>query len=221
MMRTITFATQKGGPGKSTLAIGLAVAAMQLGERVSLLDTDRQGTVANWRGRRSFPQPSVERIADGYELERSIRRLASKGCTLAIIDTPGTNDMSIIAALRAADLCLIPARPSVPDIEATHATLFLIRKLGKNFAFVLNQAPAHDRRPSEAAAALNKIGVLALPYIVERNDHQDALAIGLAASEFAPEGKAANELRALWIWVKRKLEHESLDDELAPLAAAG
>jgi chromosome partitioning protein len=220
-MRTITFATQKGGPGKSTLAIGLAVAAMQLGERVSLLDTDRQGTIANWRGRRSFPQPNVERVADGYELERSVRRLAAKGCTLAIIDTPGTNDMSIITALRAADLCLIPARPSVADIEATHPTLFMIRRLGKNFAFVLNQAPAHDRRPSEAGAALNRIGVLALPYIVERNDHQDALAVGLAASEFAPEGKAANELRALWIWVKRKLEHGSLDGEFAALAAAG
>src|SRR6266700_3731065 len=194
-MRTITFATQKGGPGKSTLAIGLAVAAMQLGERVSLLDTDRQGTVSNWRG------------------ERSMRRLASKGCTLAIIDTPGTNDMSVAAALRAADLCLIPARPSVADIEATHPTLYMIRKLVKDFAFVLNQAPAHNRRPSEAAAALNRIGVLALPYIVERNDHQDALAVGLAASEFAPEGRAANELRALWTWVKRKLEHGSLDSE--------
>ncbi len=65
-MRTITFATQKGGPGKSTLAIGLAVAAMQMGERVSLLDTDRQGTVANWRGRRSHPEPGVEWIQDGY-----------------------------------------------------------------------------------------------------------------------------------------------------------
>jgi chromosome partitioning protein len=194
---------------------------MQAGERVWLLDTDRQGTVANWRGRRSFPQPTVERVADGYELERSMRRLAAKGCTLAIVDTPGTNDMSITPAIRAADLCLIPVRPSVADIEATHPTLFIIRRLAKNFAFVLNQAPPHDRRPSEAAAALNKIGVLALPYIVERTDHQDALAVGLAASEFAPEGKATNELRALWIWVKRKLEHGSLDGELAPRAAVG
>ena len=220
-MRTIALATQKGGPGKSTLAIGLAVAAMQLGERVSLLDTDRQGTVANWRGRRSLPEPAVEWVEDEYALQRSIRRLANKGCTLAIIDTPGTNDMSVAAALRAADLCLIPARPSVADIEATHPTLYMIRKLGKDFAFVLNQAPARNRRPSEAAAALHKIGVLALPYIVERNDHQDALGVGLAASEFAPEGKAAEEVRALWAWVKCRLENGSGDSELAPLRAAG
>ncbi len=217
-MRTITFATQKGGCGKSTLAIGLAVAAVQLGERVSLLDTDRQGTVSNWRGRRSFLEPSVERVADGYELERSMRRLANKGCTLTIIDTPGTNDMSITAALRAADLCLIPARPSVADIEATHPTLYMIRKLGKDFAFVLNQVPPQGHRPSEAAAALNRVGALALPYIVTRNDHQDALGVGLAVSEFAPDGKAAEEVRTLWVWVKRKLENGSVDGELAPLA---
>jgi chromosome partitioning protein len=220
-MRTITFATQKGGPGKSTLAIGLAVAALELGEQVCLLDTDRQGTIASWRRRRSLPEPAVEWVGDAYELERSLRRLAYKGCTLAIIDTPGTNDISITTALRAADLCLIPARPSVADIEATHPTLFMIRKLGRNFAFVLNQAPAHDRRPSEAAAALNNLGVLAFPYIVERNDHQDALAFGLAAQEFAPAGKAAAELRALWTWVKHKLGHEAVDSESLSLAAAG
>jgi chromosome partitioning protein len=96
----------------------------------------------------------------------------------------------------------------------------MIRKLRKNFAFVLNQAPPHDRRPSEAAAALNKIGMLALPYIVERNDHQDALAFGLAAMELAPEGKAAKELRALWIWVEQKLGDESLHGQPASLAAS-
>src|SRR5262249_7973781 len=97
----------------------------------------------------------------------------------------------------------------------------MIRKLGANFAFVLNQAPPYDRRPSEAAAALNKLGVLALPYIVERTDHQDALAFGLAASEFARAVKAAAELRALCTWVKRKLGHESVDSGLPSLAAAG
>jgi chromosome partitioning protein len=148
----------------------------------------------------------VERAADAYELERALRRFAQKGCTLAVIDTPGTNDMSISPALRAADLCLIPARPTVADIEATHPTLYYIRKLEKDFAFVLNQAPARSYRLSDAARALSTIGALALPYIVERNDHQDALAAGLAAPEFAPEGKGAEELRALWSWIERKLQ---------------
>jgi len=218
-MRTITFTTQKGGSGKSTLAIDLAVAAMQDGERVFMLETDRQGTVSNWGMRRANPEPGIQRIADGSELERSLQLLASKRYTLAIIDTPGSDNASTTDAIRAADLCLIPARPSPADIEATHSTLNTIRKLEKEFAFVLNQAPVRSYRPSQAATTLNKMGVLALPYIVQRNDHQDALGAGLAVSEFAPDGKAAEEIRALWGWVKRKLKNRSLDNKRA--AAAG
>jgi len=220
-MRTLTLATQKGGSGKSTLAIGLAIAAMEDGEHVVLLETDRQGTVSKWAERRSQTEPVIERIAEAYELERSLRRLAAKGCTLAIIDTPSGNDGPVAAAIGAADLCLIPARPSPADIEAAHSTLYTVRKLKKEFAFVLNQTPARTGRPSHVAAALNGYGVLALPYIVQRNDHQDSLGAGLSVSEFAPDGKAAEEVRALWRWVKGKLEHELTIDEQTPIAAAG
>jgi chromosome partitioning protein len=219
-MRTITFATQKGGSGKSTLAIGLAVAAMQEGERVFLLDTDRQGTLARWASRRTNPDPGFEHVADGFGLERTLRRLAKEGYTLAIIDTPGAADSSTTTAMRAADLCLVPARPSPADIEATHPTLVAIRRLEKPFAFVLSQTPSRSNRPSGAAAVLNGVGALALPYIVQRNDHQDALGSGLGVSEIAPNGKAAAEIRALWAWVKDKLDRVALGDD-SEMAAAG
>ena len=90
-------------------------------------------------------------------------------------------------------------------IEAANPTLDAIRKLGRPFAFVLNQAPSRSFRLSEAATALNLWGVLATPYVVQRNDHQDALGAGLAVTEFAPAGKAADEIRALWIWMKKRL----------------
>jgi cellulose biosynthesis protein BcsQ len=61
----------------------------------------------------------------------------------------------------------------------------------------------------QPAATLNAIGVLALPYMVQRTDHQDAMGAGLAVSDYAPSGKAANEVRALWTWVKHKLDDES------------
>jgi chromosome partitioning protein len=94
-----------------------------------------------------------------------------------------------------------------------------IRRLEKGFAFVLNQAPVGNYRPSKAAASLNTMGLLALPYIVQRNDHQDALGAGLAVSEYAPNGKAAQEIRALWSWVKHKLGDESLATRQAPVIA--
>ena len=91
------------------------------------------------------------------------------------------------------------------DIEATLPTLKVIRRLNKEFAFVLNQTPARGQRPSRVALALNEAGVLALPCIVLRNDHMDLLATGLAVSEFMPDGIAAAEIRALWAWSKQKL----------------
>ena len=125
------------------------------------------------------------------------------------------------SAIGAADLCLIPARPSPADIEATLPTLEIVRKLGKPFAFVLNQAPPRGYRPSEAAATLNAAGVLALPIIVHRNDHQDALGAGFGVTEFAPQGKAAEEIQGLWRWVWEKLSLETIDHGRAPIRAAG
>jgi chromosome partitioning protein len=220
-MRTIAFATQKGGSGKSTLAIGIAVAAIEAGESVFMLEADHQGTLSNWGARRSNPEPGIDRIAGGVALERALKLLAGGRYSLAIIDTPGTDNVSATAAIRVADLCLIPARPSPADIEAAHPTLHVARRLGKNFAFVLNQTPARSFRLSEAAQALNSMGVLALPYIVQRMDHQDALGTGLGVSEFNPEGKAAEEIRALWTWIKAKLDSGADTHDQNPIAAAG
>src|SRR2546430_17072662 len=137
-MRTIAFATQKGGSGKSTLAIGIAVVAMQDGERVAILETDPQGTASNWGLRRGKPEPAIIPVTYGFELERSLRKLADEDYTLAIIDTPaGAGNSLQAAAIRAADLCLLPARPSVADVEASHPTIRTLQRFGKPFAFVL------------------------------------------------------------------------------------
>ncbi|MBK5956679.1 chromosome partitioning protein ParA [Rhodoplanes elegans] len=215
-MKTIALVTQKGGSGKSTLAIGLAVAAQQDGETVFILETDKQGTVANWALRRTDPDPAVDRVSGGAELDRALALLASKGYTLAVIDTPGVDSVTVTAAIRAADLCLIPARPSPADIEAANPTLDAIRKLGKEFAFVLNQAPVRSYRINEASSALNMWGVLALPHIVQRNDHQDALGAGQGVTEFSPDSKAAEEIRALWAWVKKRMRGS--ENELRAIA---
>jgi chromosome partitioning protein len=169
------------------------------------LETDRQGTISNWAARRANPEPVVERITDRFQLERALRAIERRGCTLAIIDTPGTDNDFVADTIRAANLCLIPARPSQADIEATLPTLKVIRRLDKEFAFVLNQTPGRGQRPTRVASALSEAGVLALPYIVMRNDHMDSLATGLAVSEFAPDSVAAAEIRELWAWSKQKL----------------
>jgi chromosome partitioning protein len=203
--------TQKGGSGKSTLAVGLAVAAMENGERVAFVEADPQGTISKWKERRSNPYPRVVRVFDPAELESALSRLEAEGVWLAIIDTAATNNGLAMRAIARADLCLIPVRPSPADIEAAVPTLIAIRRLNRRFAFVLNQTPPRGCRLSEAATSLNSLGVLALPYVGQRNDHQDALGAGLGVTEFAREGKASEEIRELWRWILKKLVEGSFD----------
>jgi chromosome partitioning protein len=220
-MYVVALVTQKGGSGKSTLAVGLAVAAMENGERVAIVEADRQGTISSWKERRGDAFPRVERVADPADLERVLSRLVADGIWLAIVDTAATSNALAQRAIARSDLCLIPARPSPADIEASVPTLIAIRRLNRRFAFVLNQTPARGGRLSEAATSLNSLGVLALPYIVQRNDHQDALGAGLGVTEFARGGRASEEVSALWRWVFMKLVEGKVDHEQDAKQAAG
>ncbi|MBR1130010.1 ParA family protein [Bradyrhizobium iriomotense] len=219
-MHVLALVTQKGGSGKSTLSVGLAVAAMQRAERVALIEADAQGTISKWRERREQPYPRVERVTDPAEIEPLIARLKAEGVWLAIIDTAATANSLAMRVIACADLCLIPARPSPADIEAAIPTLIAIRRLNRRFAFILNQTPTRGCRLSEAATSLSTLGVLALPFIAQRNDHQDALGAGLGVTEFAPAGKASNEIVGLWGWIAAHLAEESDDYGKSALKAA-
>jgi len=216
-MHTIVLATQKGGSGKSTLAIGLALAAMQAGHTVRLIETDSQGTLSNWQRRRAGTEPMVESIYAAGNLERRLQSLGESGVTLTIVDTAGGVSAATASAIRHSDLCLIPTRPSVADIEAAASTLQAARAWNKPFAIVLNQTPIRGQRMANAAntlvgdGALDLTRVLAQPFIAMRNDHQDALSAGLAVSEYAPQSKSADEVRSLWQWVEAKLNARAAD----------
>ncbi|MEH2505164.1 chromosome partitioning protein [Bradyrhizobium sp. AZCC 1578] len=210
-MQTIVLATQKGGSGKSTLAISLALAAIRAGHNVRLIETDSQGTLSNWKRRRPYAAPVVEPVYAAREVEHRLQSLDREGVTVAIVDTAGGVSAATNSAIRYADFCLIPTRPSIADIEATAPTLSVVRAWRKPFAYVLNQTPIRGTRLTSAETALSDeaaldIGdILAKPFIVMRNDHQDALSAGLAVCEYAPCGKSAEEIRALWQWIEVQL----------------
>jgi chromosome partitioning protein len=222
-MHTIVLATHKGGSGKSTLAIGLALAATQAGHSVRLIETCQQGTLSNWQGRRADANKLVETIYAAGDFAQRLSLLEEEDVTLAIVDT-AAGGAATSAAIRHADLCLIPARPSIADIEATVSTLREVRAANAPFAFVLNQTAIRGQRITNAShslgeAALDISDVVAKPFIVMRNDHQDALRAGLAVSEYAPASKAADEIRGLWHWIEERLglaivagQEEAADD---------
>lgn len=207
-MRVLCLATQKGGTGKSTLAVSLAVAAEESGEKAVVVDLDPQGTSSHWYETRSAESPPVIDHNEAGTLDNTLTKLREAGFTLAVIDTPGSDSHATRAAMRAADLCLVPVRPSEADVKATEPTTKALLALGRPFALVINQAPPNRqaRLTSAVALRLSTSGVVVPGALAARVDHQYAYALGLGVTEFAPKSKAAAEVAELWAWSRKKLE---------------
>ncbi|MCJ2069570.1 ParA family protein [Methylobacterium sp. J-030] len=218
-MKTITLVTQKGGAGKTTVATSLAVAAQQAGETVAAFDLDPQGSLAEWGRIRTSTEPGaiadprlpvVERFPMEHiaKMQKMLSSLAAKGITVAVLDTAGADNPTTHAAMEASTFCLVPIRPTRLDLLAVRATVQAIMRSGKPFAFVLNQCSTIPRnsRANDTATGLSSIGYMAEPLLLLRNDYQDAFASGMGVTEYAPDGKAAEEARQLWAWVKTQSE---------------
>jgi len=212
-MRSIAFLTQKGGAGKTTLAASLAATAASTGEKVIVLDLDPLQSLVRWAERRESAKPANKVIVEPLERDRLPRLrtilegLAGAGFTLAIFDTSGADATAVRLVSEVADLCLLPARPTCLDVEATAATFRAVFLAKRKAAFVLNQCPSsyQSMRASEAAKRLISLGVLAEPMLTARMVFQDAIAAGLGVTEYALLSKAAEEIATLWKWSRSQL----------------
>ncbi len=231
-MRSIAFLTHKGGAGKTTLASSLAVAAAERGEKVIALDLDPQASLLRWGTRREAAQTSNKLVIEPVEGERLPRLraildgLAGVGFTLAIFDTAGADNAAARFLAEVADLCLLPARPTRLDVDATAATFRAVFLAKRKAAFVLNQCPPTYRssRASDSAKDLTRLGVLAEPMLSARMDFQDAISAGLGVTEYAREGRAAQEIKSLWNWSRAQFAETKsqtlIDGQLRRQAAA-
>ena len=164
-MRTIAFITAKGGPGKSTLAASVAVAASQAGETVYVIDMDPQESLYKWGQRRKAhsEEPAVDKTT-AEKLQTAVATLKKAGYSLVIIDTAGVDMAANSAAMAVADLCLVPSRPSQLDIEAAKPTVSSLLRMKRKFAFVLNQCPAgRTLRPNDAPTTLPRLVNVGIP----------------------------------------------------------
>jgi chromosome partitioning protein len=207
-MHVISFVTQKGGTGKSSLSVSLAVAAEVAGERVCILDLDPQGTTVSWYATRTADTPAVLDHNQAGALPETLARLQAAGFTLAVIDTPGIDSHATRGAMRAASLCLIPVRPSEADVKATMPTIRALEGMSQPYALVINQAAANRQTRLTTAVTMRLASegpVLPVP-VAARIDHQYAYALGLGVHEYAPDGKAAAEIAELWQCCKKRME---------------
>ncbi|MBV8770799.1 MAG: ParA family protein [Deltaproteobacteria bacterium] len=193
----------KGGTGKSTGAIHLAVAAYQAGRRVTLLDTDPQATSMAWSRHREAQEPHVM-AARAYEASK--RMTANGECDLVVIDTAprAEGDISKVAAL--ADLIVIPLHCTMPDLLASEVAFRMAKAAERPFVVVFNAVNPRGLEVTEVREALTSQGHTVAPAMLAHHTaFARALSSGLAVTEFEDDGKAAEEIRNLWKWVSKRI----------------
>ena len=200
-MNVIVVASQKGGVGKSTLALHLGVAAEP---RTVLLDMDPQQTLTRWWSTREAEIPALAEATIGG-LSSKLQLLQTEGYELCIVDTPPAVTTSITAVIEVADLVLIPVRPSPADLWAVGATIDIARKAEKPFAFVLSQATRGATLVTQAMAALSHYGPVA-GVIHSRVGFAGVLSDGRTVLEHEPRGPAAAEIKDLWRFVQSGID---------------
>lgn len=197
MGHVITIAQQKGGSGKTTLAVNLAVAFSLAGHKVALLDTDPQGSLGRWFiARRAAGEPGVEFATASawgvsYECEK-LRKIND----IVIIDTPPKVDADLRPALREADLVLIPVSSSHVDLWATDGVLDLVARENRRAMIVLNRTKAGTRLGDEVARAAGHLARVAKGQLGQRIVFAESLGQGRAAVE-AGSSPARREVEAL------------------------
>lgn len=200
---TIAVISEKGGAGKTTLALNLAVAALLWGRRPCVLDLDPQASACLWAERRDPSTNSgtwpLVLPAQAPIVARSFTAAVQAGADLAIMDAKVQAESAGLAALRRADLALVPCRPGYFDLLALEATLDLAAIAGVPCLVALNACPARGALAAEARAVLERGHIaVAAAQIGNRTAFVHSLSSGRGVCEHEPRGKAAAEIAALW-----------------------
>lgn len=204
-MKILVFLSQKGGSGKTTLVVHTAVAATEDGLKVLVVDTDPQQSATVWSNARQADEPMVATVA-ATDLDRVLTAARAEGIDLAIIDTAPHAAPEAARIARAADMVLIPCRPTAFDLAAAEQAARIVKAAGAKAAFVLSACPVRAPEVAETRKALSDYGLpVAPPEITERRAFSRAIATGRAVTEFEADGRAADEIRNLWEWIRTQL----------------
>ncbi len=210
-MKTLSMIAQKGGTGKTTLSIHLAVQASLAGLKVLLVDIDPQASATAWWRRRQEERPALTQ-SQGHALAGVLHTAAGHGSDLAVIDTAPHSSTESIACARLSDQVCIPTRPAILDLDAIGATTDLVSDIGVSSTIILNGCPpptmfGEPHIVSEARQALEVYGIpVCNVSISHRAALSHALIDGRAVTEFESKGKAAREIDRLWYTLRKELE---------------
>lgn len=211
-MYTVAFLAQKGGVGKTTLTLSIAVQAELGGKRSGVIDADPQASASGWfitRKGHGKETPLVAAAA-APELLRSAQADArDDGFDWLFIDTPaGVSELPATAA-ELADLVIIPCLPAILDMDAMAPTVKLARRSGKPTFFLVNRGRSKAINDECALALTSAYGLPALnTHISTRLPIPDAAQLGQTLPEFVSKdssvAKGKEEFLALWTWLQKR-----------------
>jgi chromosome partitioning protein len=204
-VKVIVVSNTKGGAGKSTTAINLAVQIVLAGDGpVCMMDIDPQGSTAKWWNVRPNEDIAFANI-DLENLQAQAQGLSEKGVKYLIIDTPPLMVDNVQFAIDIADLVIVPTRPSPMDLMSLGPTVDMCRSAGKRPLFVINGAAQRARITTETAVALSEHGTVCPVVVYARTDYATGIGAGLSMQEIAPRSKGSDEVAELWRYTRKLL----------------
>ncbi len=209
-MDVLTFASRKGGAGKSTLAAHLAVHVHKPARSCLLIDDDPQGSLTLWNGLRKGAALPIKTVKRG--LADILKKAKRDGVDWVFIDTAPNVSASVVEAIEAATLVIIPCRPGLFDIDAVQETIGYARRARTPYAVVLNAAPPKREsvESSPVAAARECLGRLQVPVlggqITHRASYSLALTEGEGVKEYDGDSQSAEEISRLWQAIEKSVK---------------
>jgi len=191
-VKTIVVSSLKGGSGKSTIVANLAVEATG---SVALVDLDSpQGSLSHWWNARKAETPLF------------VDTMTPASIDYLFVDTPPQRPDT--KTVQAADLIIIPVKPSPNDLRAVGETLSVIERLHKDFCFVITMAKARTRIAIDTLQVLAQYGKVAPVMLGDRIDYAESMIDGLSVSELSAKSKSADEITKLWSYVSSLLRKD-------------
>jgi chromosome partitioning protein len=203
-MKTIALLSNKGGAGKTTIAINLAIAAVLEGQQVALIDVDPQGSSAQWGDSREAEEPAVVSV-QASRLDKVLDAAKDSGADWCFIDTAPHSEATALKAARAADYCIIPVRPAILDLRAVSLTIDMLAIVQTPSALLINSVPTKGLA-LDGEKALNSLDAQTCPvHIWQRVAYMHSLTAGLGVMEYEPSGKASTEIKRLYQWLRTQV----------------